>query len=106
MRKRKQLFVPAPHGNAETHRRIMERSADQVADSAVKAGIYTGTGEFTAEYKPDDVLRWYKGPCTRKRVAELRQKLAVARGMLIEVVDAVGSDVAVDVKDAIDKTAD
>ena len=31
---------------------------------------------------------WYKGPLTKGRIASLRRKLALARGMLSEIADA------------------
>jgi hypothetical protein len=32
-------------------------------------------------------MDWYQGPLTKKRVAELRYKLAKARGMLISLIN-------------------
>jgi len=35
----------------------------------------------------DDLMDWYQGPLTKKRLAELRYKLAKARGMLISLIN-------------------
>lgn len=32
-----------------------------------------------------EVENWYKGPLTERRVATLRKKLAIARGMLVQL---------------------
>jgi hypothetical protein len=48
-----------PHANAEVHKRIMEKlarmSADEIFETAVRAGIYTPDGRLTEHYaeEPD-----------------------------------------------------
>jgi hypothetical protein len=33
----------------------------------------------------DNTLDWYKGPLTKKHIAELREKLGIARGIIEEL---------------------
>ncbi len=51
-------FVPPPHANAESHRRIMEMLEKMTPEEAlamsVKAGIHTPDGKLTAAYKPPE----------------------------------------------------
>jgi hypothetical protein len=48
-------FRPAPHGNAEAHKLVMQRlnamSARDIFKTLVKAGIYTAAGGLTARYQ-------------------------------------------------------
>lgn len=39
--------------------------------------------------KNADLMEWYKGPLTEERVAELRHKLALTRGFLMQLQFAV-----------------
>lgn len=52
-------------------------------------------------------LDWFKGPFTKSRIAELRKKLAAARGMLFEVISIDTDEQLVeDVKKVLTETAD
>ena len=51
-------FVPPPHPNARTHRRVMALLESMTPQEAlalsVKAGIHTPDGKLTAPYKPPE----------------------------------------------------
>lgn len=36
---------------------------------------------------PEDEPKWYKGPLTKKHIAELRRKLATARGVISNLIE-------------------
>lgn len=52
----------------------------------------------------DEVSVWYKGPLTKRRISELRRKLARARGLLEELKYEVNG--YEEVQAILDETAD
>jgi hypothetical protein len=64
---------------------------------------------FDAE--DDELLSWYVGPLTKERLAELRYKLAKARGLLVSFIDWETDDkdlvpTTQEVKDILKETED
>jgi hypothetical protein len=58
--------------------------------------------------KGKDLLEWYVGPLTKKRLAELRCKLATARGLLVSFLPPRDEDTptAADVRVILKATED
>jgi len=44
--------------------------------------------------KIDKKIDWYKGPLTKKHIAELREKLGIARGLIEELREIVADPYA------------
>lgn len=55
----------------------------------------------------EKLLEWYNGPLTKRHVAELRKKLAIARGMLDTLAEAnMGNYVTKQIRSTLKETAD
>jgi hypothetical protein len=71
-------------GGAFVHTETCERNHQEFKK------IYEAISEPIVESDLPDTLElmdWYQGPLTKKRLAELRYKLAKARGMLISLIN-------------------
>ncbi len=51
-------FLPPPHPNAETHKKVMallrKMTPQEALEMSVRAGVHTPDGRLTPPYRPDD----------------------------------------------------